>query len=764
MRPWQIWTAAIVCLALVVTAFGWLSFKAIAADRAEHAAQEQAQIEENVRLALWRMDTRLAALLADESMRPTYNYTAALSLAPLNPAPATKNAPSPRDFLLISPLLNTSIAEVRFHFQIDAAGQVTSPSVPTPEQCLFVCPTYVGPEQVEKAEGQLATLKKLLQKQNLSDQLAKIMESNSGWLAWQDDNGEALQFSNGGVIALNNNASLFGNQVLVVPEPSNPGVLPNAPAGNDDPATGNSLALPPQVAQVAPNTVDSVTNDGSLAMPNPGFPQLSQSDITKEQTNAAQQPTAQNAVKYLNPSEGYSRSGNRHNTDASQTMNQQGKPSAQRTSQNEIPQQQGFQPQQAEDQQQQQLLRSVSEFQQRAAYVDNSSQYNGRGWNDDANRQAINNYWALNLSTPNKVRGSAPQPTIRTSRMVPLWIDQELFLVRRVMVGGDQVIQGCWLDWHVMRSELLKVISDLLPAADLQAVASISAEGPRILASLPVRLNPGLLASATPSEALSPLGWSLLLAWSALAIAVVAIGLVGQGTIALSERRAVFVSAVTHELRTPLTTFRMYSEMLAEDMISDEATRRSYCRTLHHEADRLSHLVENVLAYAKLERGGPGERRVTLSLGELLRIVTERVANRATQANFELVSTLDENLREKMIHTDPGAVEQIVFNLVDNSCKYAASAADRRLHLEMNVGKNEQLLITVRDHGPGIPAAERNQLFLPFRKSAARAAVSAPGVGLGLALCRRLARAMDGDLRLASSGSGTCFELQLPLS
>lgn len=717
MRPWQIWTAAIVCLALVVTAFGWLSFKAIAADRAEHTAQEQAALEENVRLALWRMDTRLAALLADESMRPTYNYTAALSLAPSNPAPATKGSPSPRDFLLISPLLNTSIAEVRFHFQIDAAGQITSPSVPTPEQCLFVCPTYVGREQVEKAEGQLTTLKKLLKQQNLTEQLARVMETNAGWLAWQDDNGEALQLSNGGVITLNNSSSFFGNQVLAVPERATNGVLPNLPPADNSPPTGNQLALPsppPGLVNQTLNPGEIVTNGGSLAATNTEAPQLAQSDTPNQQSNGAQsntaqQPTSQNSVKYLNPNEGYTRSGNRANNDASQTMNPQGKPQAQRAQQYDIPAQQAAMPQQAEDQQQQQLQRSVSEFQQRAAYVDNSSQLNGRNnWNDDANRQAINSYWALNLGNTNKLKGSAPQPTIRTSRMVPLWIENELFLVRRVMVGSDQVIQGCWLDWTVMRGELLKVIGDLLPTADLQAVPSDSAEGPRILASLPVRLNPGLLASVSSTEGLSPLGWSLLLAWSALAIAVIAIGLVGQGTIALSERRAVFVSAVTHELRTPLTTFRMYAEMLAEDMISDEATRRSYCRTLHHEADRLSHLVENVLAYAKLERGGPGERRVSLSLGELLRIVTERVTNRATQANFELVATLDDSLREKMIHTDPGAVEQIVFNLVDNSCKYAASAEDRRLHLEMRVGNDDQLLITVRDHGPGIPAAERS--------------------------------------------------------
>lgn len=753
MRPWQIWTAAFVCLTLVVTAFGWLSFKAIAADRAERTAQEQALLEENVRLALWRMDTRLAALLSDESMRPTYNYTAALPLAP-NPAPATKTKTPQRDLLLVSPLLNSSIAEVRFHFQIDADGQITSPSVPTAALCQFVCPSYVSTEQVQTAESQLTALKKLLQKQNLAEQVAKVMEANSGWLAWQEDRGEPLQINNGQVLTTNDYSNIYGNQVLVVPEQSKNNVPPNAPPTNSSTTTNDPFGTLP--------SLNYTTNGGSLISGTNSL-QLAQTDNTGQQGGAAQQTTAQNSVKYLNPNEGYTRNGSRSNTEANQALNQQSKPAA-RNFQNDPPPQQSAQlPQQVEDQQQQQFQRGVSEFQQRAAYVDNSSLFNFRVGNEDVNRQAINNYWALNLTSANKGKDSAPQPTIRTSRMVPLWIGQELFLVRRVLVGSDQVIQGCWLDWNVMRGELLKVVGDLLPSASLEAVPSDSAEGPRVLASLPVRLNPGLLTAGVSTESLSPLSWSLLLAWSALAIAVIAIGLVGQGTIALSERRAVFVSAVTHELRTPLTTFRMYSEMLAEDMIGDEATRRSYCRTLHHEADRLSHLVENVLAYAKLERGGPGERRVTLSLGELLRIVTERVTNRATQANFELESSLDENLREKMIHTDPGAVEQIVFNLIDNSCKYAASAADRRLYLEMQINRDEQLEITVRDHGPGIPAAERSQLFQPFRKSAARAAVSAPGVGLGLALCRRLARAMDGDLRLASSASGTCFELRLPL-
>ena len=85
--------------------------------------------------------------------------------------------------------------------------------------------------------------------------------------------------------------------------------------------------------------------------------------------------------------------------------------------------------------------------------------------------------------------------------------------------------------------------------------------------------------------------------------------------VALSERRGAFVSAVTHELRTPLTTFRMYAEMLAEGMVPSPEARQKYLETLRREADRLAHLVENVLQYARLERGRPGGRRENVTAG-----------------------------------------------------------------------------------------------------------------------------------------------------
>jgi K+-sensing histidine kinase KdpD len=114
---------------------------------------------------------------------------------------------------------------------------------------------------------------------------------------------------------------------------------------------------------------------------------------------------------------------------------------------------------------------------------------------------------------------------------------------------------------------------------------------------------------------------------------------------------------------------------------------------------------------------------------------------------------------------DVAAIEQILFNLVDNACKYGATASSERiLHLEA-LPDDKFAVLRIRDHGEGISAQGAKRLFKPFSKSAHEAAHSAPGVGLGLALCRRLSRSMGGDLRLDQSiRTGACFVLQLPIS
>ena len=349
----------------------------------------------------------------------------------------------------------------------------------------------------------------------------------------------------------------------------------------------------------------------------------------------------------------------------------------------------------------------------------------------------------------------------------PILADDLLFLVRKSGLGERAALQGCWLDWRNMKAGLLRSLRDLLPNADL-VLAGRGREGGNpfgkvwSLATIEdVQLVPGKMP--LPARlSLSPIEIALIFAWVCMLTAAAAAGVLLHGTIALSERRAAFVSAVTHELRTPLTTFRMYTEMLAGRMVPDEEKRSRYLTILQREANRLGHLVENVLAYASLERGRHGGQIETVLLRQLLGRVADRLEQRTAQAQMTLAMDETDRMDGVAVRADVAAVEQILFNLVDNACKYAASASDRTIHFEARED-GARVALRVRDHGPGIAPDEHNKLFKPFTKSASDAARSAPGVGLGLSLSRRLARTMGGDLRLDRRVTdGACFVLCLP--
>src|SRR5207237_3736092 len=131
-----------------------------------------------------------------------------------------------------------------------------------------------------------------------------------------------------------------------------------------------------------------------------------------------------------------------------------------------------------------------------------------------------------------------------------------------------------------------------------------------------------------------------------------AVGLLLAGVASLSERRGAFVSAVTHELRTPLTTLRMYTEMLSEGMVADETQRRTYLQTLRAEADRLGHLVENVLAYSRLERKRAGYEVSPAPLGQALGRAIQRLEERARQAGMALNSDIPSAVASTTVRTN----------------------------------------------------------------------------------------------------------------
>lgn len=357
-----------------------------------------------------------------------------------------------------------------------------------------------------------------------------------------------------------------------------------------------------------------------------------------------------------------------------------------------------------------------------------------------------------------------PPPIMREGVMRPFWVDGELILARKVWVGNRVHIQGCLLDTKTLLHDLEREARTLLPDARLHPSRDDGRDTPpeHALAALPLHLD-APPPTDVPIPRWTPMRVLLLSAWGAMALAGLSVAFVLRGTLELSERRAAFVSAVTHELRTPLTTFRMYAEMLAGDMVP-EGKRGAYLRTLCAESHRLGHLVENVLAYARLEKGAGGRRLEGRTLAALLDPMMPRLAERGDQAGMVVVPESGEAVAVAgtRVRCDPAAVEQILFNLVDNACKYAAQAEDKRIHIEA-VQRGRFIHVHVRDHGPGVAHHDRTRIFRPFSKSATQAASSAPGVGLGLSLSRRLARAMGGDVLLLPSDAGACFVLALPL-
>jgi signal transduction histidine kinase len=252
---------------------------------------------------------------------------------------------------------------------------------------------------------------------------------------------------------------------------------------------------------------------------------------------------------------------------------------------------------------------------------------------------------------------------------------------------------------------------------------------------------------------------ALGLAWLAVIGAMVAVGATLRTSIDLGERRRRFVSAVTHELRTPLTTFQLYSEMLADGVVRTDEQRQVYLVTLKEESRRLSAMVANVLSHAGLEeRRGP--RHVeSVSLESLIGRVRPPLERIAASAGM----TLDVNTAgARSLTVDPDAIGQILANLVDNAAKYARGATPATIELHA-LERDGSLVMTVRDHGPGVPREQAKAIFAPFERGSRDSADPIPGVGLGLALSRGLARDMGGDLTLdAATGRGASFRLIVP--
>ena len=355
---------------------------------------------------------------------------------------------------------------------------------------------------------------------------------------------------------------------------------------------------------------------------------------------------------------------------------------------------------------------------------------------------------------------------IRLGPMRPRWLIgsdgvERLLVVRRASLGEREIYQGVHVDWPKLRDVLIPLIADLVPSAELDPIRTPEeGESDRSMTALPIRL---VVTDESPgrTEALSPLRLGLGIAWGASLMAMLAVALGAKAMLAMAERRVRFASAVTHELRTPLTALQLHLDLLTSGLVRDEEKKAEYLRTLSDETDRLNRLVENVFEFAKLEKSSVRRQARPVPVAQLLATLERTWTDRLMADGYTLLANAIAGPQRAAL-ADPGVLEQVLGNLIDNARKYAKSATDRRIWVWAKPGPAGAVVLEVEDRGPGVPEAEREAIFKPFARGTQ--STDTGGAGLGLALAKDWAEAFGGSLTYhpAAGGIGACFRLMLP--
>jgi signal transduction histidine kinase len=257
-----------------------------------------------------------------------------------------------------------------------------------------------------------------------------------------------------------------------------------------------------------------------------------------------------------------------------------------------------------------------------------------------------------------------------------------------------------------------------------------------------------------------------------LVIMSTAIIAVGMGIVLLSvmaERRASrlksdFIANVSHELKTPLSLIRMFGEMVATGRHKGEEAAREYGGIITRESERLAHLIDNVLDFARLERGKASYDFAEGDLAPVIERALDVCRYRLDKEKMKLRTRIDRHL--PTVRMDENALTLVILNLVDNALKYAVDGGV----VEVSLGRAPGgVVIGVRDWGGGIPREEQGRIFERFYRAQSARDRNVRGSGIGLSLVRHIAEAHGGRVTVESpipaslgAGPGSLFRVFLP--
>lgn len=407
---------------------------------------------------------------------------------------------------------------------------------------------------------------------------------------------------------------------------------------------------------------------------------------------------------------------------------------------------------------------------------------NAGGWRLDQptfeNYQAELERWGAPLA--------APAFVARTAAVVHLWASWRAGTMpatgRRVLTDSIQPVLAMWTGgpdrptvWLATSRELTEAFAPLAAAQSMR-IAGHDGDGHQLFGDavvagvslMPSETRLPFVLSVAPIDATAQeaqggirrTGLVSGLAVAFLLMMAAAYGLYRATTweLALARQQTDFVSAVSHEFRTPLTSMRHLTDLLATRGVQSEERRAHYFNLLAHETERLHRLVETLLSFGRIEAGAYAWRLEPVDAGALLRQTVEEFRVEPIAKTRQIACDVEPGL--PAILADADALSRALWNLLENAAKYSAPDAPigafaRRSGSAVHLG--------VGDRGIGIQPAEQAGIFQKFVRGADATTSGIRGVGIGLALVKRIAEAHGGSVCVDSEpGRGSTFTLVIP--
>ncbi len=236
-------------------------------------------------------------------------------------------------------------------------------------------------------------------------------------------------------------------------------------------------------------------------------------------------------------------------------------------------------------------------------------------------------------------------------------------------------------------------------------------------------------------------------------------------TNSVQQAQTEFVSTVSHELRTPLTSIKGFADtILRAHSKLDSSQLRRYVGIIKDQADRLTRLVENLLAVSRLESKKMQMAIRAIDLNDAVRRVCQNLAVKSL--NHNVVINIPNHIPQ--VFADADRLEQILTNLIDNALKYSPAKTTVTIWAneikDKSDPKHNLVQINVQDQGVGIDEKHLPQIFTKFSRLDNPLVRQTEGTGLGLYITRSLVLSLGGQIYVKSDKSGTTFTVELPMA